>query len=319
MSATRYVRDIVGFVAVALTMAVGTAGDVAAQPNPPKMTSKRVEVQATERRQAQRQIDRDQRINDGTSQAVSGTAADIALSTPPAKWVTKEHICSTGSIDAACSATIIDCRMAPGASGPPRLIWWRQEGAEQWYGPTQACLPGYPAPPDVNDPTVPRVAAPPPPVPTIDQVREAFMALPFAMPEVSMQPVGQKTLVNLPTFYEAVWPEGAGLKPGDVSEPVQLLSWSIEFKIASKDYRYDFGDDSSSDWTKSTGGVYPDGDITHTYETTGRRQVKVDARLVGQYRVNGGAWQDLGAVADLQDEPVAQLEVLGTRTRLVND
>ncbi|MCW4602900.1 hypothetical protein IGS73_06065 [Janibacter indicus] len=48
--------------------------------------------------------------------------------------------------------------------------------------------------------------------------------------------------------------------------------------------------------------------------TTGARE----ARLVGQYRVNGGGWQDLGAVADLQDEPVTELEVLGTRTRLVS-
>lgn len=266
-----------------------------------------------------RVLAKDERISEGTRSRTSGKAEGIAWSAPPAKWVTKDVTCSSGSLDPGCSATIIDCSTTPGASGSPRLVWMRQEGGAQWYGPFSMCLPGNPAPPDVDDPTVPRTSTPPPPVPTIGQIREAFMELPFAKPEVSMQPVGQKTLVNLPTFYEAVWPEGSGLKPGDVSEPVQLLSWSIEFKIASKDYRYDFGDDSSSDWTKSTGGVYPDGDITHTYETTGRRQVKVDARLVGQYRVNGGAWQDLGAVADLQDEPVAQLEVLGTRTRLVND
>lgn len=119
-------------------------------------------------------------------------------------------------------------------------------------------------------------------------------------------------------LYTACWPSEGGLKPGDVSKPVKLLSWTIEFKIAAKDYRYDYGDGSTSEWTSSPGGVYPDGDITHTYERTGSRSVKVDARLVGQYRVNGGAWQDLGTVADLQDEPVTDLEVLGTRTRLVS-
>ena len=137
-------------------------------------------------------------------------------SAPPAKWVTKERTCTSGGLDPACSATIIDCQTNPDASGPPRLIWWRQEGTDQWYGPTQTCLPGYPPPPDVNDPTIPRTSAPPPPVPTIGQIREAFMALPFAKPEVSMQPVGNKTLVNLPTYYQAAWPEGAGLKPGDL-------------------------------------------------------------------------------------------------------
>ncbi|MHA7127024.1 hypothetical protein ACRTEC_11675 [Janibacter indicus] len=46
--------------------------------------------------------------------------------------------------------------------------------------------------------------------------------------------------------------------------------------------------------------------------------VKVDARLTGQYRVNGGQWQDIATVADLQNEPVDTLEILGTRTRLVS-
>lgn len=254
----------------------------------------------------------------GQNGTVGGQAQANEATAPTINWETKELTCFSGSIDQACSATIIDCRMNPDASGEPRVIYWRQEGTEQWYGPTQTCMPGYPPPPDINDPAVPRVAAPPPPVPTITQIREAFVELPFAMPEVSMQPVGNKTLVNLSTFYEVTWPEDAGLKPGDVSDPVQLLSWSIEFKIAAKDYRYDFGDETS-DWTESTGGVYPDGDITHTYETTGTRSVKVDARLVGQFRVNGGAWQDIGDVADLQDEPVAELEVVGTKTRLVDE
>ncbi|KRE39294.1 hypothetical protein ASG73_02885 [Janibacter sp. Soil728] len=156
-------------------------------------------------------------------------------------------------------------------------------------------------------------------MPTIAQIRSAFLELPFAKASVSMEPHGNKTLVGLPTYYEAAWPHRAGLEPGDVSDAQQLLSWTIQFKIIAKDYRYTYGDGTRSEWTTSRGGVYPDGDITHTYETTGTRSVKVDARLVGQYRVNGGAWQDLGAVADLQDEPVTRLGVVGTRTRLVTN
>ncbi|MGO4130822.1 hypothetical protein AB4028_06120 [Janibacter sp. RAF20_2_2] len=231
------------------------------------------------------------------------------------KWETKSVNCSGGSTAAGCSETIIDCRMQGG--GTPRLVWQRPVGTDEWFGPQQTCLPGAPPPPDINDPTIPRTP-PPPPTPTITQIREAFLELPFAKPKTSMQPVGNKTLVGLPTYYRATWPSTGGLKPGDVSKPVKLLSWSIEFEIASKDYRYDYGDGSTSSWTSSAGGRYPDGDITHTYDSTGTREVKVDARLVGQYRVNGGAWQDLGAVADLQDEPVTELEVVGTRTRLVS-
>jgi len=44
--------------------------------------------------------------------------------------------------------------------------------------------------------------------------------------------------------------------------------------------------------------------------------VKVDATLTGSYRVNGGAWIDLGGVADLQDEPVTTLQVREAKSRL---
>lgn len=238
----------------------------------------------------------------------------IHFEAPPKNWITKSTVCAGGTVDSACSATIIDCR----ATGRvPRIVYMRLEGTSEWYGPFSQCGDGYPPAPDIDDPTIPRTP-PPPPTPTITQIREAFLELPFAKPKTSMQPVGNKTLVGLPTYYRATWPSTGGLKPGDVSKPVKLLSWSIEFKIASKDYRYDYGDGSTSSWTSSAGGRYPDGDITHTYDSTGTREVKVDARLVGQYRVNGGAWQDLGAVADLQDEPVTELGVVGTRTRLVS-
>ncbi|WP_338751809.1 hypothetical protein [Janibacter alittae] len=304
---------LVILILLASLMPAGRAG--AAQDPLPKIGNKKVTVIA----KTGRQTSKDQQIGESTKSRTSGKAKDVEFHAPPVDWVTKERTCTGGGIDPACSATIIDCSTNPDASGQPRLVWMRQEGSDQWFGPIQTCLPGYPAPPDVNDPTIPRTSAPPPPVPTIAQIREAFLELPFAKPQVSMQPVGNRTLINLPTFYEASWPNDAGLTPGDVSTPVKLLSWTIQFKIAAKDYRYTFGEDSTSEWTASAGGVYPDGDITHTYETTGTRSVKVDARLVGQFRVNGGAWQDLGAVADLQDEPVAQLEVVGTKTRLVDN
>lgn len=269
-------------------------------------------------RQSSRQERKDGQIGQDTDSKSTGRAKDVKVNAPPLKWETKTVTCTSGGVDPACSATIIDCNMTPGASGQPRLIWMRQEGTTQWYGPQQVCLPGYPPAPDVNDPTIPRTP-PPPPVPTIAQIRSAFLELPFAKPSVSMQPVGNKTLVGLPTYYQADWPDTDDLQPGDISDSVKLLSWTIQFKIQAKDYRYTYGDGTNSGWTTSQGGVHPDGDITHTYKATGTRSVKVDARLVGQYRVNGGAWQDLGAVADLQDEPVTQLQVAGTRTRLVDN
>ena len=59
--------------------------------------------------------------------------------------------------------------------------------------------------------------------------------------------------------------------------------------------------------------------MIHSYEDIGTYDIKVDAKLAGEFRVNGGAWQDINTVADLQDEPVAELEVLQARNRLVQE
>ena len=46
--------------------------------------------------------------------------------------------------------------------------------------------------------------------------------------------------------------------------------------------------------------------------------MSVDSQLTGQYRVNGGDWVDINAVADLQNEPVTTLEVQEAKARLVS-
>lgn len=167
-----------------------------------------------------------------------------------------------------------------------------------------------------NPAQIPAGAPAPPPTPTLGQIRQAFMALPFAKPTVNIQPEGDVTLVNLPTYFEAQWPEGK-LGPGDVSKKVQLLSWSIEFQIDPASYNYSFGDGTESDWTDDQGGPYPEGLIRHTYEQPNpAAAVKVDATLTGSYRVNGGSWVDLDGVADLQDEPVTTLQVREAKSRL---
>lgn len=311
MGRRRYIRHHLIAALVTTSIFLG-APAVATKPPVPTWTNRYVKVHVADQRVSHGERHQQRAAGDKNGKSALGVSAPSAV-----QWEAKFTTCTGGSLDPACSAAIIDCRMNPNASGPPRLVWQRQVGTDQWYGPQMTCLPGTPAPPDVNDPTIPRTP-PPPPVPTIAQIRSAFLELPFAKPSVSMQPVGNKTLVGLQTYYQADWPDTDDLQPGDISDSVKLLSWTIQFKIQAKDYRYTYGDGTNSGWTTSQGGVHPDGDITHTYKATGTRSVKVDARLVGQYRVNGGAWQDLGAVADLQDEPVTQLQVAGTRTRLVD-
>jgi hypothetical protein len=163
-------------------------------------------------------------------------------------------------------------------------------------------------------------AAPAPPaVPSLAQIREAFATLPFGKPTVSIQPVGGKTLVNLPTFYEVKW-DGSGLEPGSISAPVQMLSWTVEFEVNARSYTFDFGDGTKSEPTTDIGGPYPTGGIRHTYDRAiDAAQVKVDSVLSGRYRINGGPWQDIGNDADLTDEPVTTLQVAEAQARLYSN
>ena len=42
--------------------------------------------------------------------------------------------------------------------------------------------------------------------------------------------------------------------------------------------------------TTSSGGIYPDGDITHTYPTPGLYPTRIDITYSGEFSVNAGAW-----------------------------
>lgn len=247
--------------------------------------------------------------------AASGESADVPVRNAPKK--VKVEVRTEGCTDMGvdqCTSSRAGCRTADGSSyKPPTITWVRVNGGDWQYSglscgpPTSVTLPESDEEVDVEAP----------PVPSFAQIQRAFRSLPFSKPSVKIQPKGQRTAKNLKTFYAAEWPDDKGLQPGEVSKPVKLLSWSIEFRVAAKDYRYNYGDGENSGWTASKGGTYPDGDITHTYAETGDVEVSVDARLTGQYRVNGGEWQDIATVADLQDEPSHTLEVRGTKTGLV--
>ena len=208
-----------------------------------------------------------------------------------------------------CVSALGSCMVSQvGYAGVPTVVWSRRRGAGQWSaGPQVVCSPES-APPGVVVP----------PAPSMGQVVSAFRSVSFAKPGVRVEPPGLKTLVYLPTYYEVVWsPEG--LAPGEVSAPVTLLGWKVEFQIEDPQYNVRFGDGQSSGWTARRGGRYPDGDIVHSYTGAGVMSVKADARLRGKFRIDGGPWRDIDGVADLDDGPVAQLRVLEAKPRLVDD
>ena len=241
-------------------------------------------------------------------------------SSKPSKYVTRVvTACKPARISDTVAGDATNCSYAMTACtfrNPPsnKVMYWvqtrpRTSANAAWT--TVATLCGL----DAVPPGVPA----PPAVPTMGQIQTAFKQLPFSKPRVTIQPAGNLTLVNLPTYFRATWPNDAGLQPGEVSKPVKLLSWTVEFQIAPRSYEFHYGDGDSSGAVTDPGGVYPDGKIQHTYSrASDAAQVTVDSQLTGQYRVNGGAWTDINAVADLQNEPVTSLQVREAEARLVS-
>ena len=209
-----------------------------------------------------------------------------------------------------CSYALSACQYRnPPSDQPLYYVWKRRTNPPNspWTLAGETC----------GTQAAPPAAVPPPPVPTLGQIQDAFRRLPFSKPTVRIEPRGNVTLVNLPTYYEATWPDDTGLQPGETSQPVQLLSWSVEFRVSSRSYTFHYGDGTSSGRVSDAGGRYPSGSIRHTYAAPQEAaQVRVDSQLTGQFRVNGGDWIDVDTIADLQNEPITTLAVKEAKARL---
>ncbi|WP_265442520.1 hypothetical protein [Flexivirga meconopsidis] len=149
---------------------------------------------------------------------------------------------------------------------------------------------------------------------TVAMILKAFTQTPFAKPQVSVQPVGNRTLVNLPTYFQTVFP-GAGFAPGEV-RTVTLLGHRVRIKPVLKTNTYHFGDGSTAGPTSSMGGVWPTGDIKHTYRKTGTVTTRISTVYGGQFSVDGSDFQDLPGTARISG-PTQALTVVGAKTRLV--
>ena len=126
------------------------------------------------------------------------------------------------------------------------------------------------------------------------QVVAAFHDTRFAVPALRIQPAGDVTLVNLPTYFELAWSPG-GFQPGEVDhpDPAQLLGYRVEIRPLLRDVTYVYGDGQVDGPTTRTGGPFPSGDVRHEYRTPGVVVVRADVTLGGQFRVVGGPWIDI--------------------------
>ncbi len=149
---------------------------------------------------------------------------------------------------------------------------------------------------------------------TIAMIKNAWSHTSFAKPEVSIQPVGHRTLVTLPTYFELTWPTN-GYEPGEV-RTVRLLGHRVRIKPTFKHNVFHFGDGTTSGPTESSGGPYPSGDVTHSYDRSGTYATHISTVYGGQFSVDGADWADIPGTITIQG-PSQQLEVLTAKNRLV--
>ena len=150
-------------------------------------------------------------------------------------------------------------------------------------------------------------------LPTLAMIRQAFRDIDFAKGSVSLQPVGNVTLVNLPTYFEASWP-AAGVAPEEIDTSA-LLGYRLEIQPVLQSLTYVYGDGSSSEPTQSLGGPHPTGDIRWTYRKAGQVATRVDTTYGGRFRLEGGSWVTIPETVTVQGTPVT-LTVREAKARL---
>lgn len=193
-----------------------------------------------------------------------------------------------------------------GEPGPMSSIWRREVTAtgpiSGWRSVGFTCFPED-VPGGRNNPQL-----------TIAMIREAWARTRFAKPQITMQPVGNKTLVTLPVYFKIRWP-AAGYRPDQVRS-VSMLGHTVAIKPTFKANTFAFGDGSISGRTTSFGGVYPDGDIRHPYDKRGTYRVHATTTYGGEFSLDGGPWMTVPGTVDITG-PSASLRVLTAKNRLV--
>jgi hypothetical protein len=150
---------------------------------------------------------------------------------------------------------------------------------------------GIPGGPIVADATYPRCEDEPVDVTAIEErVWDVVRSFPFEEPVAALEPfIG---VTGLPTFVD--------LDPPDtVTEVVTSPGASIDVEFTVSLVTIDWGDRTGTDLTPTIFdllGGYPDGEITHTYETKDYYDPEIAYHWQVRWRVNDGTWRDVTGI-----------------------
>lgn len=154
------------------------------------------------------------------------------------------------------------------------------------------------------------------PRPTMAMIINAFKNTPWAKSQITTQPVGNRTLVGLDTYYQVNW-SAQGYQPGEVNT-VNLLGYQVDIRPRLDHFTYVFGDGQTFGPTTEAGGVYPKGTITHQYLKAGTYTSRVDTTFGADFRVNGGDWTPIPDTVTVPG-PGTAIEVHTAENRLVEN
>ncbi len=134
---------------------------------------------------------------------------------------------------------------------------------------------------------------------TADAVLRAFRRIPVPASEVSIQPPGGETLVNLDTVFST--------EADSFTRTIGLLGHRVELDIRPAEFHWVSGDGTThvTDWAGKPWqkGTPLDELITHRYEQADRAlRPRVDTVWTARYRVDGGPWQDVGGTVTITGE-----------------
>ncbi|GAB3493587.1 hypothetical protein [Flexivirga lutea] len=207
--------------------------------------------------------------------------------------------------EVGCEKAFKTCIDVKDAEGPLKTVFRRltePKGKDGWHNVGETCwpklVPGVKSKPEL----------------TVAMIRSEFIRTPFVRPKATMEPVGNRTLVNLPNYFTADF-SGAGYGPDEV-RTVTLLGHQVRIKPVLKSNTFHFGEGASLGPTESRGGGYPDGDVRHTYAQRGTVNASVTTVYGGQFSVDGGPFTDLPGTATITG-PAQPIQVLEATGRLV--
>lgn len=203
----------------------------------------------------------------GGAEAVSETSEFLRY-----RWVSA---CST--IDAVGNgAAPLDCQRARTCTDTAERLWWLwgQRNDQTWTPLYSQCFGRPPTAADTPRPTV-----------TPGLVLTALRRIGLPAVEAQTQPAG-KTLVNFDTIFFA--------EPETFTRTLTLLGQRVQVEAQPTRFTWHHGDGTTAA-TTTPGAPYPSKAVTHEYTDAHRTvQARVDVTYTARFRVNGGAWQDIG-------------------------